>query len=97
MTRTEMARVSEGSGAGKLSGRAADDGGDTWVVTSKAADKAVAGGRHGTEPGERDRVAGQNENPAGKSSGVEGSEGRREASGVAKKSRGDRQGVGVRF
>ena len=44
--------------------------------------------------GERERVDGRWENPAGKSSGVGSREGRPKASGVPENSGGDCQGVG---
>ena len=50
-TRTAMARVPDGSGAGELPGGAAAGGGNTWDVTSEAADEAGAGGRHGAKQG----------------------------------------------
>ena len=98
-TRTEMAQVSKGNGAGKLSGSLASDKGDTWVVTSEDVDETGSGGRHGAKPRERERVSVRQENLAGKSSGVGGSEGVYEASGVAENPRGDCQGVrgGVKY
>ena len=68
--------------------------GDTWDVTSEDAGGAGAGGRHGVKQGERERVDGCWENPAGKSSGVGSREGRPKASGVPENSGGDCQGVG---
>ena len=85
-----MVRELEGSGVGDLPGIAAAERGNTWDVTSEAADKAGAGGRHGAKQGERERVAGRHENPAGISSGVENREGGHEASEVAENSREDR-------
>ena len=70
------------------------DRGNTWDVTSTAADKAEAGDLHGAKQGVRERVAGQRENLSGESSGVGSSEGGREASGVAENSGGEIQGVG---
>ena len=46
-------------------------------------DKVGAGGLHGAEKGERERVAGRQENPDSKSSGVGRSEGGFKAAGVA--------------
>ena len=45
--RTVTARELEGIGAESAPGGAAAGGGDTWDVTSKDADEAGAGGRHG--------------------------------------------------
>ena len=78
-TRTAMARVSKVSGTTMLSVSKVAGGGNTWVVTSEAVDDAGVGGCHGLKLGERERVAGWQENPDGKSSGVGGSEGGREA------------------
>ena len=64
------------------------------MVTSVAADEAGVGGRHGARSRVRESVSCQQENPAGKSSGVEGREGVHEASRVAENPGGDRQGVG---
>ena len=87
----------KGSGVGPLSGITAAGRGNTWVVTSEAADKAGAGGRHRAKPGESERVSGRWESPAGESSRVGGSEGGRKASGMEEKPREDCQGVGGRF
>ena len=63
------------------------------MVTSEATDEAGSGGRHGEKPGERERVAGRQENLAGESSVLVVSEGICEASGVVRNPRGDRQGM----
>ena len=57
-------------------------------------DAAGAGGSNGAESRERERVSGQWENPAGKSSGIRDGEGGPKASGVAENPEVDCQGVG---
>ena len=57
-------------------------GGDIANATSKDVAAAGAGGRHGAGRGESARGAGQQENPAGDSSGVVNKEGGHEASRV---------------
>ena len=63
-------------------------GGETRKATSAAADEAGAGGRHGSRPGMRDRIYGQQENTSSKSSEVGGKEGWHEAYGVVSESSG---------
>ena len=77
---TATARVLRESGAGKLSGSTSAGKGNTLDITYKAAHKVGAGVRNGTRLGERERVSGWQENPAGESSGAGGSEGVRKAS-----------------
>ena len=72
-TRTAMEGGTQESGAGGLVGD---------VAASAAADKAGAGGRHGTKKGLRGRIAGWRENPAGESLGVGGDEVACKASGL---------------
>ena len=88
------AQVLKGSGAGPLSGSTLAGRGDTLVITSESADEAGSGGCHGAKPGERERVSGQRENLASKSSGVGGSEGDRNVTGVEENPGADCQGVG---
>ena len=71
-------------------------GGNTGKAISAAANKAGAGGRHEARPYLRERIAGRRENPVGKSSGVQGDEGGREASGVIHESLGVGDKVGSR-
>ena len=59
VTRMKMARGSQGSGIGPLPGGTAANRGDTWVVTSAAADEVGVGGPHGARPGVREKVSGQ--------------------------------------
>ena len=68
--------------------------GDTGKSSSVTADKAGAGGRHGGTPEQREGFTGQRETPASDSSGVQGDNKGREASGVAHKSLvvGDEEG-----
>ena len=75
---------------GEQPGVIAAGGSKTGKATSAAADEAGAGGRHGARSGVRDRVVGWQENPAGKSSGVVGEKGGREAYRVS----GESSGVG---
>ena len=74
-TPTETAVNSEGSGADNgLEGSTAG-GGATSDATPEDADATGAGGRHGAEKRDRERVSGQPENLAGESSGVGEGEG----------------------
>ena len=82
-TRTATAQMSTGSGAVNISGSTAAGRGDTWVITSEAADEAGAGVVLGARPEERVRVAVRQENPSRESSGVWGKEGGPEVSRVA--------------
>ena len=72
---TATAGESDGSGAEDDPRDAAARGGATANVTSAAANKAGAGGRHGAKHRERERVAVRWENTASKLSGVGGEEG----------------------
>ena len=84
----------EGSGAEEGPGGAAAGGDANSDATSKHVDTTGAGGCHGAEKRETERVSGQQENRAGESSGVGNREGGPEASVVAENPGGDRQGVG---
>ena len=55
---TAKARGTQGNGEGPLPGGTEDGRGDTWDVTSAAADEAGAEGRYGAIPGVRERVVG---------------------------------------
>ena len=68
---------------GELPGGTAAGRSETRKATSAATDEAGSGGRHGARSGERERVAGRRENPAGESSGVGFREGGPKAYGVA--------------
>ena len=69
MTPAPTAEVPEGSGAETGPGGAAAGEGDTSNATAVEADAVGAGGCHGAEKRERERFVGQQENPAGESSG----------------------------
>ena len=64
MTLKETAEELEGSDAEYGPGGAAAGGGATLDTKSKDADAAGAGGRHGAEKRERERVSGRRENLA---------------------------------
>ena len=68
------------SDAGALHGEAWASVGDTGKSPSTAADKAGAWGRHGARLAQRGRQGGRWENKDGKTSGVWGDDGVREAS-----------------
>ena len=78
----------QGSYAGEQPGVTEASGSKTGKANSMSANEAGAGGRHGVRPGGRKRVAGQQENPVGKSSGVRDREGGCEAYGVVDESSG---------
>ena len=83
MTLTAASGESEGSSAEDEPGDVAACRGATSDSTSKDANSAEAGGRHGAGKKEWDRVDGRQENRAGKSSGVGDREGGLDASRVA--------------
>ena len=80
---TVTAGEHEGSGEGDYPGGPGGPVGATVDATSEYAAAEGAGGHHGVGIVERARVAGRQENPAGKSSGVGNREGGHEASRVA--------------
>ena len=97
-TLTAMEGESEESGAEDKPGGAAAGRDTTSDATSKDADAAGAGGRHGEERRETARVAGRQENPAVESSGVgyiEGSRGLRSGGKIRGGSPGSGRGSRV--
>ena len=93
MTLTLTTEGLEGSGAETGPGGVAAGGGTTSEVTAVEADVATAGGRYESENWEREKISGQREKPADKSSGVGDGEGGPKASGVAENPNEDRQRV----
>ena len=86
----ETAKATEESGADGKQGGAVAGRSAAADATSAAANKAGAGGRHGARTWARERVAGRQENPSCKSSGVGGGGEGREANGVASEPSGVR-------
>ena len=95
MMLTVMEKKSEGSGMEDGPGGAAAGRGSSSDATSKNVDSAEAGGHHGAEKRDRDRVARRRENPARASYGVGEREGGPKASGVEENHRGETPGSGI--
>ena len=85
---TAMPWGTQDSGEGALHGGMRDGGGDTRKSPSVAADEAGAQGRHGEGPAQRGKKGGRQTNMGSKTSGVQGDDGGREASGVPHESPG---------
>ena len=92
--RTASAWGRQDSGEGEQPGDVMAVRGNTGKASSKAANGSGAWGCHGASPAQRGRSGGRRKNQAGKSLGVRGDYGGREASGVAHESPGveDKEG-----
>ena len=82
-TQTATELGTQESGAGELHREVRASGCDTRKAPSTVADEAGAQARHGEKPAQRGQKGGPQENKAGKTSGVQGNNRGRDASGVA--------------